>query len=56
VDRESVEAAAAEAVRDFEPGSDVHAGAEYRKGLAEVMARRALGLAAERARAASSPA
>jgi CO/xanthine dehydrogenase FAD-binding subunit len=33
------------------PSGDIHGSGEYRRGLAEVMVRRALALAAERARA-----
>jgi CO/xanthine dehydrogenase FAD-binding subunit len=47
-----VEDAAGAAPNELDPGSDVHASAAYRRAMARVMARRALGAAA--ARAASS--
>jgi CO/xanthine dehydrogenase FAD-binding subunit len=42
-------AAAADAVRDLEPASDMHGSAEYRRHLAGVVVRRALTTAADRA-------
>nr|NIO72042.1 xanthine dehydrogenase family protein subunit M [Anaerolineae bacterium] len=36
---------------EIDPGSDIHASAEYRRHLAQVLARRALEQAFERARA-----
>jgi aerobic carbon-monoxide dehydrogenase medium subunit len=42
-------AAAAEAVMDFEPPSDIHGSSEFRRHLAQVTARRALEAAAGRA-------
>lgn len=53
---ETVLQAAADAVRRaIEPESDIHATADYRRQLAGVLSVRALRLAAERARGASSP-
>ena len=47
---ELIEAVAEKAARDeIDPGSDIHASAEYRRHLAEVLARRALTQAFERA-------
>jgi len=54
-DEQSVAAAARAAVQGFEPSGDIHGSAEYRTGLAETMARRALGLAVERAQTAGQP-
>jgi CO/xanthine dehydrogenase FAD-binding subunit len=49
---ELIEAAAhAAAAEDIDPGSDIHATADFRRHLSEVLARRALAQAAERARA-----
>jgi CO/xanthine dehydrogenase FAD-binding subunit len=47
--RDTFAAAAADAVRDLEPGSDMHGSSEYRRHLAGVVVRRALTTAAERA-------
>jgi CO/xanthine dehydrogenase FAD-binding subunit len=48
---EAIEAAAEKAARDeIDPGSDIHASAEYRRHLAKVLARRALTQAFDRAR------
>jgi carbon-monoxide dehydrogenase medium subunit len=48
---ESIHAAAQTAAkRDIDPGSDIHATAEYRRHLAEVLSIRALGKAYDRAR------
>ena len=49
---ELIQAAAEKAARDeIDPGSDIHASAEYRRHLARVLARRALTQAFERAKA-----
>jgi aerobic carbon-monoxide dehydrogenase medium subunit len=52
---DNVAAAAAEAVRDLRPGSDMHGSAAYRRHLAEVAVRRALTTAARRAAGAVAP-
>ena len=46
---EAFAAAAADAVADLEPSSDVHGSGDYRRQLAQVTTRRALATAAERA-------
>ena len=43
-------AAETAATADIDPGSDIHASAEYRRRLAEVLTRRALDVALERAK------
>jgi CO/xanthine dehydrogenase FAD-binding subunit len=40
-------------VADVRPSGDIHGSGDYRRGLAEVMVRRALLRAAERAKAAA---
>jgi carbon-monoxide dehydrogenase medium subunit len=49
---DTINAAAAEAARDLDPPSDLHGSASYRKRVAEVLVRRALEQATERAGAA----
>jgi CO/xanthine dehydrogenase FAD-binding subunit len=51
LDEATVAEAARQAAADVNPSGDIHGSGEYRRGLAEVMVRRALALAAERARA-----
>jgi CO/xanthine dehydrogenase FAD-binding subunit len=51
LDEATVAEAARQAAADLNPSGDIHGSGEYRRGLAEVMVRRALALAAERARA-----
>ena len=46
-------AAETAATTDIDPGSDIHASAEYRRRLAEVLTRRALDVAFERAKGGS---
>lgn len=53
VSDETFRAAAADAVRDLEPASDMHGSSEFRRHLAEVTVRRALNDAAARAGGAS---
>ena len=53
---DDVAAAAAEAVRDLRPASDMHGSAAYRRHLAEVAVRRALTAAAQRAQRGGGPA
>ena len=53
VSSDTFTAAAADAVRDLEPGSDMHGSSDYRRHLAGVVVRRALTAAAERAGALS---
>jgi CO/xanthine dehydrogenase FAD-binding subunit len=50
---ETAREAAARAVADIRPTGDIHGSSEYRRGLVEVMVRRALLKAAERAREAA---
>jgi carbon-monoxide dehydrogenase medium subunit len=52
-DADALAAAAAEAAATFEPSSDIHGSAEFRRHLAGVAIRRALTTAATRARGAS---
>jgi len=52
LDDEAIEGAASDAAKETEPGSDLHATAEYRRHLARVLAARALRAAHERAMAA----
>jgi carbon-monoxide dehydrogenase medium subunit/6-hydroxypseudooxynicotine dehydrogenase subunit alpha len=49
VDEPAAAEAAARAVADIRPAGDIHGGSEFRRDLAEVMVRRALLLAAQRA-------
>jgi CO/xanthine dehydrogenase FAD-binding subunit len=49
----TVAEAARQAVAEIDPSGDIHGSGEYRRGLAEVMVRRALLLAAERAQGAA---
>jgi carbon-monoxide dehydrogenase medium subunit/6-hydroxypseudooxynicotine dehydrogenase subunit alpha len=50
IDEAAAARAAKRAVADIQPTGDIHGSAEYRKDLVEVMARRAIVAAAERAR------
>jgi carbon-monoxide dehydrogenase medium subunit len=52
--RDTFAAAAADAVRDLDPGSDMHGSSEYRRHLAGVVVRRALGTAAARSAASGA--
>lgn len=47
---EAIAAAAAAVAAEIDPPGDIHASADYRRHLAEVLTRRTIGLAAERAR------
>ena len=49
LDEASADAAAASAIEGIDPTGDIHGSGEYRKGLIEVMVRRAILAAAERA-------
>jgi carbon-monoxide dehydrogenase medium subunit/6-hydroxypseudooxynicotine dehydrogenase subunit alpha len=49
LDQAAAEAAASRAVEEIEPTGDIHGSTEYRTGLIEVMVRRAIVAAAERA-------
>jgi CO/xanthine dehydrogenase FAD-binding subunit len=51
LDETTVAEAARQAASDVNPSGDIHGSSEYRRGLAEVMVRRALVRAAERAKA-----
>jgi CO/xanthine dehydrogenase FAD-binding subunit len=53
LDEETAAEAARQAVADIKPSGDIHGSGDYRRGLAEVMVRRALLGAAERAKAAA---
>jgi CO/xanthine dehydrogenase FAD-binding subunit len=52
LDDQAIDAAAATAAAETEPGTDLHATAEYRRHLARVLAARALRAAREKATAA----
>jgi CO/xanthine dehydrogenase FAD-binding subunit len=52
LDDEAIEGAASDAAKETDPGSDLHATAEYRRHLARVLAARALREAREKATAA----
>jgi CO/xanthine dehydrogenase FAD-binding subunit len=53
LDEASAREAAEQCVADLDPTGDIHGSGEYRRGLVEVMVRRALLKAAERARGGS---
>lgn len=53
IDEQTAAEAAARAVADIHPTGDIHGGSEYRRGLVQAMARRALLRAAERAKEAA---
>ncbi len=53
LDAAAIDASAAAVDREISPFSDVHATAEFKRHLARVLTRRALGIAAERARRAA---
>jgi CO/xanthine dehydrogenase FAD-binding subunit len=55
IDERVVAAAAERAVTDISPTGDIHGSGEYRRDLIEVMVRRALTAAAERAMPATGP-
>ncbi len=55
VDEKAAVTAAAAAISDISPTGDIHGSAEYRRDLCEVMVRRAITLAARRARGEPEP-
>jgi aerobic carbon-monoxide dehydrogenase medium subunit len=55
VDEKAAVMAAGAAISDVSPTGDIHGSAEYRRDLCEVMVRRAITLAAHRARGEVEP-